>query len=191
MPLTEEQIVRFSRQILLQQVGGVGQARLLASTLHVRSDGPAERTCAAYVAAGGGGVKAPPCTEGATVPGFLEDWALLTTQPSGGEGAVTVLTSAPSVEGVPAATHTIVLGAQGGEAVIVFAARDGCPACVAEATGRLEAPPAWAGELQGALAALVHQRFALGLEAGAGVLRMRADGSIRREALRACGACRS
>src|SRR5262249_48767329 len=53
MALTEAQVVRYSRQILLAPVGGVGQERLLAAGVHVQGHGQALATAAAYLAAGG------------------------------------------------------------------------------------------------------------------------------------------
>lgn len=51
--LTDDQIERYSRHILLPEVGGKGQARLLASSVLVCGDGPAAECCAAYLAAAG------------------------------------------------------------------------------------------------------------------------------------------
>lgn len=53
MALTEEQIVRYSRQILVREVGGVGQERLLGATATVREGSVALQVAAAYLAAGG------------------------------------------------------------------------------------------------------------------------------------------
>ena len=40
MTLTDEQIERWSRQILLPEVGGRGQLRLLAARVAIAGDGP-------------------------------------------------------------------------------------------------------------------------------------------------------
>jgi hypothetical protein len=53
MALSEEQIVLYSRQILLAEVGGKGQERLGAAGVEVRGGGVAQKTAAAYLAAGG------------------------------------------------------------------------------------------------------------------------------------------
>jgi hypothetical protein len=51
--LTEPQIQRFSRQILLREVGGVGQARLLATPVHIAGVGISFDVARATLAAGG------------------------------------------------------------------------------------------------------------------------------------------
>lgn len=52
---TPEQMRRYSRQILLPDLGGRGQSRLLAATIEVPVDGAAGRVAAAYLAAAGVG----------------------------------------------------------------------------------------------------------------------------------------
>ena len=44
--LSDAQVERYARQIVLPEVGGRGQARLLASRAHVLGDGPASRHAA-------------------------------------------------------------------------------------------------------------------------------------------------
>lgn len=55
MPLSEAQIRRYSRHILLPDVGGTGQARLLAATVAIdlSTDPPAAIAAATYLAAAG------------------------------------------------------------------------------------------------------------------------------------------
>ena len=53
MALTEEQIVRFSRQILLRDVGGKGQERLLGAAVSVEGEGAAVTSAIDYLQAGG------------------------------------------------------------------------------------------------------------------------------------------
>jgi hypothetical protein len=50
---SEQAIRRWSRQILLAEVGGGGQRRLLASRLRVVGAGPAAVVCASYLRAAG------------------------------------------------------------------------------------------------------------------------------------------
>ena len=69
--LSRDQAVRYSRQTLLPEVGGAGQARLLAARVLVRAGGaPAARTAATYLVAAGVGEVA---AKGATVGQVLED----------------------------------------------------------------------------------------------------------------------
>lgn len=53
MSLTESQIARYERQILLPEVGGRGQNALLTSTVRVGGSGAAAEELATYLAAGG------------------------------------------------------------------------------------------------------------------------------------------
>ena len=55
MRLDEEQVDRFSRQILLREVGGRGQVRLLESRVLVSGTGPAASAAATYLAGAGVG----------------------------------------------------------------------------------------------------------------------------------------
>ena len=48
-----DQVRRYARHILLPDVGGLGQARLLAATVHVDVSSTAARVAAAYLAASG------------------------------------------------------------------------------------------------------------------------------------------
>jgi molybdopterin/thiamine biosynthesis adenylyltransferase len=55
MPLSEVQIERYSRQIILPEVGGRGQTRLLQSAVTVVGDGPLAYTVMLYLTAAGVG----------------------------------------------------------------------------------------------------------------------------------------
>lgn len=55
MPLTEEQIERYSRHIILQQVGGTGQEKLLSSKVMIIGAGGLGSPAALYLAAAGVG----------------------------------------------------------------------------------------------------------------------------------------
>ncbi len=53
--LSDAQVERYSRQIVLPEVGGRGQERILASCVSIQGGGEAARTCASYLAAAGVG----------------------------------------------------------------------------------------------------------------------------------------
>jgi len=55
MRLTEAQQERYARHLLLDELGGEGQERLLASCVRVRGTGTAARWAARYLAASGVG----------------------------------------------------------------------------------------------------------------------------------------
>jgi ThiF family len=55
MRLTEAQQVRYARHLLLDELGGAGQERLLSSSVRVRGSGRAARWAARYLAASGVG----------------------------------------------------------------------------------------------------------------------------------------
>ena len=72
MPLREDQIVRYGRQILLRELGGRGQERLLTSPVRVIGSGPAIDDAVAWLLAGGTPVE----LIGAPPGGFLTGVAL-------------------------------------------------------------------------------------------------------------------
>jgi len=55
VPLTESQIARYERQILLPEVGGRGQEALLSATVRISGCGATADEMATYLAAGGVG----------------------------------------------------------------------------------------------------------------------------------------
>lgn len=55
MSLTDQQIEFYSRQIILRELGGIGQRRLLEGTCLVRGSGPAARFAVHYLAGAGVG----------------------------------------------------------------------------------------------------------------------------------------
>jgi molybdopterin/thiamine biosynthesis adenylyltransferase len=55
MALSDAQIERFSRQIILPQIGAAGQQRLLRSSIAVAGDGPLAEIAALYLAGAGVG----------------------------------------------------------------------------------------------------------------------------------------
>jgi hypothetical protein len=73
MALTEAQIIRYSRHVLLPDVGGVGQSRLLAATVALDFAGadPATTWAATYLAAAGIGTLVLMNLDDATLPDRL------------------------------------------------------------------------------------------------------------------------
>jgi hypothetical protein len=65
--LTDEQSRRYSRHVLLKEVGGIGQEKLLEMPVVVRGNGTALETAATYLAAGG----TPLEWEGPEYPAFF------------------------------------------------------------------------------------------------------------------------
>ena len=64
MDLTDPQIERYSRQILLREVGGEGQARILAAHVLVAGEGLVLPVAALYLAAAGVGTIGVACGTG-------------------------------------------------------------------------------------------------------------------------------
>jgi hypothetical protein len=60
MPLDDAQVERYSRQLILQEIGPRGQARLMQSRVAVTVTGPAAERATAYLAAAGIGTLALP-----------------------------------------------------------------------------------------------------------------------------------
>jgi hypothetical protein len=145
--MNEQQIQRYGRQILLREVGGRGQAKLLARPVHVEWASAAASVAVAYLAAGGTRVT---LAAGVTLDGFLEGTSVEAFNPEAGPPGPAWLT----VRGGPASSPglQVVLGRD-----LVWGS---CPACVAlNCSGQPIEP---ANEvLAGSLAALIIQRLAL------------------------------
>jgi hypothetical protein len=148
---SEAQVQRYSRQILLKEVGGRGQRRLLEAPFEVVAGGPAIDVAVAYLAASGTPLRAT-----GPFSGFVDGVPLSAFAPdvdgpgpvAGWLGPLAVL---PAAEG---RWHRVAVGPG-----LVLGLRAGIAAPGA-LRPRDEAEPV----TQGALAALVAQRFVLGLE---------------------------
>jgi hypothetical protein len=151
MTLSEAQVQRYSRQILLKEVGGKGQRRLLEAPFEVEGTGPAIDVAVAYLAASG-----TPLRPSHPASGFVDGVPLASFAPDAETPgpAVGWLGHPASVSGAPVTRHRVVVGVG-----FVLGVRAGAlaPPVPAAAT---EAEPV----SQGAIAALVAQRFVLGLE---------------------------
>jgi hypothetical protein len=159
--MDEQQIQRYGRQILLREVGGRGQTKLLTRPVRVEGASQALDVAAAYLAAGGTAIGLP---TGHAPWGFLQGTALGDYNPDAAAGGAPwlVLGAKPS----PAPGLQVVVGA----ASVTWG---NCPACVALGAA-LPDPAAAEPVTLGALAALVVQRLALDLGEPSGRLEVTA-----------------
>jgi molybdopterin-synthase adenylyltransferase len=202
MALREEQILRYSRQILLREVGGRGQEKLLAGGVRLTATGAAGLTAAAYVAAGGTAVESGPEPLAPGAEGFLvsaeevgrpgsEVLARVLPElnadalPARGTGRLAELPAVWDGEG-----PWVALGGDGTRGVVVFRAAEGCAGCFEATTAALGAPPSGAlGVGLGALGALILQRLLLGLGQALGACGWETPGVMTDLAVRRCGRC--
>jgi molybdopterin-synthase adenylyltransferase len=202
MALSEAHILRYSRQILLREVGGRGQERLMADGVRLGVSGAAGLTAAAYVVAGGTPVVVEPApvvpgAEGFLVPAGREGERLAEllgevlpdVQPEAlaarGVGRLAEVPTAWAGEG-----PWVALGGEGARGVIVFRSAAGCAACFEASVADLGPPPGGVvGVGLGALGALVLQRLLLGLEPALGVRGWAAPGVLTDGTVRRCGRC--
>jgi hypothetical protein len=177
MALREDQILRYSRQILLKDVGGKGQEALLAGGARLEASGAAGLTAAAYLAAGGTAVRAEAGPLGPGAAGFLVsaeavgrpasevlEPALRELNPDAlsprGAGMLAELPVEPWRGEGP----WVALGGDGTRAVVVLRSASGCADCFRATVAPLGAPPEGAlGVGLGALGALAFQRLLLNL----------------------------
>lgn len=204
MALREDQILRYSRQILLREVGGRGQESLLAGPARVDATGASGMTAAAYLAGGGTPVVGTGAlTLGPWAPGFLvpaDDvgrpaaealaGAVPELNPDAagagrGGGLVAELPSGWSGE-----APWVALGGDGMRAAVVFRGPEGCVWCFGETVRHLAQPPDGAlGVALGALGALVFQRLRLGLGPALGGRWLVAPGVVEALEVRKCARC--
>ncbi len=191
-PLSEEQVQRYSRAILLPGVGGRGQKALLATGARLTAGGPALLTAAAYLAAGGTPVAGPPGLLATDDVGFLiaetelgrpaeacVQRALFALNPDATRPVVRegTLAALPLEEGV--ARPLVAVGRRGGEWVVWAASEEACAGCLLEAVQGAEAPgPGPEAAYAGALAALLFQRLLLGFAPPLSGVRLATDGSL-------------
>jgi hypothetical protein len=200
MALREDQIQRYSRQILLREVGGRGQERLLATGVRVDAAGGAGLTAAAYLAAAGSPVAALPRALGAGAAGFLAaagdvgaraDAVLARELPDFNPDALSDAPAHAQLAELPArfegAGPWVALGGKGTGGAVLFRAASACAACFESTCAGLAPPPGGAlGAALGALGALVLQRLVLGQGPDAGLLLLAAPGVMRHGELPPC-----
>ena len=154
--LTEAQIQRYARQLLLRDVGERGQEALGAIEVDLSLGGAVAAAAAAYLRAGGTEVHlaSPRGAPWAPTPPLLEP------APPRARLHVVAVPGAPERAGV-------VVGSAGGGQVLWSIADDGCRACLRRVTGTLVPPdvPEPTSVQAGSLLALLVQRRALGLAA--------------------------
>jgi hypothetical protein len=176
MALREDQILRYSRQILLREVGGRGQTKLLTGAVQVEGSSPALDVALTYLAISGTPVAR---REGPVPSGFAVNVPLEALSPDAVAGAEAQLVgwvgSSTDAATVEVSRFRVGLTADG-----LIAAPAGLAWPVEQ---RLTAESAAAepdAVTLGALVALVVQRFVLGLESSAVKLSWR-DGRWARE----------
>jgi proteasome lid subunit RPN8/RPN11 len=154
--LTEAQIQRYARQLLLRDVGERGQEALGAIEVDLSLGGAVAAAAAAYLRAGGTEVHlaSPRGAPWAPTPPLLEP------APPRARLHVVAVPGAPERAGV-------VVGSAGGVQILWSIADDGCRACLRRVTGTLVPPdvPEPTSVQAGSLLALLVQRRALGLAA--------------------------
>ena len=196
--LTEPEIQRYSRQILVHEVGGVGQRRLLLQPFSLRGRGPALETCAAYVEGAGCPLLPPDRVLEADEVGYLfaRDQVgapLSSVIEKGGQVAADVLRPPGELGQVPADFTSkgprVALGEAQGRPALVWAAAGDCPGCFAGAVDRLSPPGREDSVVLGSLGALVAVRLVLEEEQGVGAMVLGPQGSERWEVER-CEECR-
>jgi adenylyltransferase/sulfurtransferase len=130
MALSDAQIERYSRQILLPEVGGRGQERLLATRVAVRGTGPAAITAATLLGRAGIGTLEVAAALALAEPSpdcrVTRDSRDRTTPPD------LVVDLRDPADGTRAAEHPLVLGRLGGtHAILLTLAGRPCIRCLA------------------------------------------------------------
>jgi proteasome lid subunit RPN8/RPN11 len=201
--LREDQILRYSRQILLKAVGGRGQEALLEGGARLEGTGPAGLTAAAYLAGGGTPVVASGARLTAAAVGFLvseEDVGLPAAEvlarvlPDVNPDAASPRAGGRIAE-LPAAWNGeapwVALGGDGARGAVVFRGSQGCVWCFGETVRALGPPPSGVlGVALGALGALVFQRLQLGMGPELGGRWFTAPGQVSELEVRQCSRCR-
>lgn len=164
MALREDQIVRYGRQILLRELGGRGQERLLGNPVRVLGSGPAIDDAVSWLLAGGTPVSLAP---GATPGGFLTGVGLEALNPDAAPRVPPTIDLLP--RGLTSqARAQVVVGAG-----VAFRSALACDECWKKTLEQLCAEPEPAGA--GSLAALAVQRLVLGWAAPLGLIRWTGD----------------
>ncbi|HET9157092.1 MAG TPA: Mov34/MPN/PAD-1 family protein [Myxococcaceae bacterium] len=174
--LTEPQIQRYARQLLLRDVGERGQEALGAVQVALLLDGAVGAVAAAYLRAGGTEVHLPAMPAG--------PWAFTPALVGAAPRATLEVVAGP--RGPESAG--LVVGSAAGAQVLWSIAADGCRGCLRQVTrglGAPEVPDATSVQL-GSLVALLVQRRALGVAAALEGLEISSAGVLSTLAAPAC-----
>lgn len=207
MSLSEEQILRYSRQLLVDEVGGRGQEAFLDHAVELLGSGggPALLTAAAYLAAGGFAVQTGAQTIRQGEEGFLFPAsavgdearpaliaavkALNSDALAGGREGSAIVAEVPASFCGSAPWVALGRGVQG--SVLVFRSEKGCRGCFEATVGELKPGiEEGASVLLGALAALALERLVLGMGPELGGVCAREDGSLSPLEVVWCPNCR-
>jgi hypothetical protein len=169
--LTESQIERYSRQIVLPEVGGHGQERLLAGSVAIGGGGNAAIFCAAHLAAAGvGQLRVDGIDANAPLTNALALHARnidceIHAGPVGEEADVTILLGEVDAARAPV-SHMLVWGQESTEGILTarFPTGRGCIPCLSALAGSARAAEG-SGQLLGALLATMGLRALLGIGA--------------------------
>jgi len=205
MSLTEDQIIRYSRQILLAQIGGRGQEKLLVCGAQLVGRGAAQATAAAYLAAGGILVRA---ALQANAKVRSDETGLLFSRAEVGRPFALALASAAAelnpdalpdavcglLGEVPAdfsgSAPWVALGWRQGRGEVVYRSERGCAECFRGQLGGLTNVPLGAQSvLVGTVGALVFQRLCLGASDDLGLVTTDGEGELQAAPVNHCSRC--
>ncbi|MEW5737775.1 MAG: hypothetical protein AB1938_02555 [Myxococcota bacterium] len=166
MALREEQVQRYGRQILLREVGGKGQERLLHAPVRVEGRSAAIDVAVSVLAAGGTPVVCePPPGDGYLAGASWDDF-----NPDARAVDPPFASLAPADFRAELLPHAVLVGGQGAVYRFQDAAVGPCPDCLEATLASVRGPATRSDEvLLGSLAALLLQRLALGLSLDASV----------------------
>jgi molybdopterin-synthase adenylyltransferase len=201
MQLSEQQIHRYSRQILVAEIGGVGQTRLLAGGVNLATGGAAVQAGAAYLAASGVAISAQGAVERGEEGFLLSTADIGIPRMSALQGTLRDLNpdavgprKAGCLAAMPAAFSGpgpwIAIGGSKKQGAILYRSDQGCEDCFRESAAVLREPPDGATSiLLGTLSALVYQRLCLTLGSKLGGLWVDEAGRLHPMELRRCSRC--
>lgn len=150
MALREDQIQRYGRQILLREVGGAGQRKLLAAPVLISATSPAADVATTYLVAGG----SPVVRTHQARTGFLTGTTPDALSPDASAGLAPVLELSEGLS-FPRGLPTVALL----EGAIALVTPTSCPACWASRPASKTQVDSVAC---GSVAALLIQRWVLG-----------------------------